>query len=171
MDKEDRKRQYGKETYEWLKQHHLCTKCKNQDAYTLNGRVLCYECSCKDQKRLKKSYWDKRTQVLIFKKEEYEYYKKLGICTRCHTRQAREGHTECSVCCGKRKKHYDENKVKSYAREDAIANGMCRTCLKEKVKPGYKVCEKCYDHLIQMGEKADHSYIRKTNDLFFIKNY
>lgn len=160
-----------KENYEWRKQHHLCIRCKKQDAYTLNGRVRCYECALKNSAYMKKRRHDNLKKDPDYNKEIYNNYKKEGICTRCKKRPAREGRTECSVCYGKLKKHYDENKIKSYAREDAIANGMCRTCLKEKVKPGYKVCEKCYDHLIQMGKKADHSYIRKTNDLFFIKNY
>ena len=79
--------------------------------------------------------------------------------------------TLCSVCLGKRKKRYDKNKVKSYAREDAIADGLCRTCLKEKVKTGYKVCEKCYENLSIAREKADDRYFRESNRLFFIKNY
>lgn len=171
MDKKDRKRQYDKETYEWLKEHHLCTKCKKQDAYTLIGRILCYECSCKNIDRVKKRYRDKKVHILIKEKERNEHLKQHGICIRCRKRPARKGHTRCSVCSGKDKKYYDENKIKSYAREDAIANGLCCTCLKEKVKPGYKVCENCYENLSIAQEKADRSYLRKSNHWFFIKNY
>ena len=171
MDKKDRKRQYNKETYEWLKEHNLCTKCKKQAAYTLNGRVLCYECSYKNNDRFKKSYQNKKTQMRIRCNEEYAYYKQQGICPICRKRPAPKGHTLCSVCLGKRKKRYDKNKVKSYAREDAIADGLCRTCLKENVKPGYKVCEKCYENLSIAQEKADRSYLRKSNHWFFIKHY
>ena len=171
MDKKDRKRQYNKETYEWLKEHHLCTRCKKQDSYTLIGRAICYECALKRREYGKKRYRDNVKKNPDYNKERYNNYKKQRICTTCHKRQAQEGHIECSVCLGKHKKYYYEHKVKSCDREDAIANGMCYTCLKEKVKPGYKVCERCYENLVKASQKADNSYFRKTNDLFFIKNY
>lgn len=158
---------YRRENYEWLKDHHLCTICKSQDAYTLMGRARCYECALKNRERKKKWYHDNFEKQSNYMKERYNNYKREGICTRCHKRQAQKGYTMCNVCKGKSKKHYYENKVKSYAREDAVANGMCHTCLKEKVKPGYKVCEKCYNHLIQAGKKADRNYWRALNNLLY----
>lgn len=171
MDKKDMKRQYNKETYEWLKEHHLCTKCKKQDAYTINGKVLCYECSLKRNKQLKKYNLEHKEKARINRKEKYEYYKQFGICTSCHRRTTSEGRTLCDICLSKNRNHYYAKRVLSHAKEDAIAKGMCSNCLKEKAKPGYKVCENCYDRLVQISKKADRSHLSNSNKLFFIKNY
>lgn len=40
-------REYMRERHKWLKDHHFCTECKKQDAYTLAGRYRCYECTQK----------------------------------------------------------------------------------------------------------------------------
>ena len=46
---EDRRayhRKYMKEYRDLLKKQHLCQNCKKQDAYTLMGKIYCYECTC-----------------------------------------------------------------------------------------------------------------------------
>jgi len=43
---EDRRayhRQYMKERREFFRQHHLCTECGKEDAYTMNGHPRCFE--------------------------------------------------------------------------------------------------------------------------------
>lgn len=42
-DKRAYHRQYMRERREFFRQHHLCTECGKEDAYTMNGHPRCFE--------------------------------------------------------------------------------------------------------------------------------
>ena len=114
---EDRRaylKKYMRERRKWLKDHKCCTQCKKQDAYTLNGRSLCYECNKKY--RVRHGY-PPEVDSMYFSK--------------------------------KKKDFRDYNTI---PREQFIERGMCYMCGKP-VKEGYKVCEKHYQHMIDMRRK------------------
>ena len=46
--------------YAMLKSHHLCTRCKTQDAYTLAGRAVCADCA---EKMAEKARERRKTSV------------------------------------------------------------------------------------------------------------
>lgn len=69
---EDRRRynrEYMKDMRHWRKDHHYCVDCGEQDAYTLNGRSRCYDCTEKKnaKERNAKKNEDRRKKRLIIK--------------------------------------------------------------------------------------------------------
>lgn len=106
--------EYMRERRKWFKEHKCCTECGEQDAYTLGGRSMCYECNKK--RRIYQGYTSD-IDSLSFSKM--------------------------------RKDRKDYNKI---PREQFIKRGMCYLCGKP-VKEGYKVCEKHYQHMLDIRKK------------------
>lgn len=49
-DKRRYPREYMRERRAWLRDHHFCTECKTQDAYTLAGHAHCFDCAHRRRK-------------------------------------------------------------------------------------------------------------------------
>lgn len=148
---EDRRayhREYIKEHRKWLKDHHMCTVCGKQDAYTLNGRTYCFECNEKENKRKKSKYTSDSRK---------EYSKKIinkchenGICVKCKTRKAVEGRKQCSVCLAKDRERWHKNHSDTIPRHERFAYGLCYKCgnpldgQMNKDGSKSKLCTACY---------------------------
>lgn len=165
MRTREEKIQYLKERREWLHQHHFCIQCKKQDARTLIGKLECYECA--EKNRMRKS-------GLKYNRQER---KELGLCSTCMN-PAIEGLNVCQECYERVLKastashinHTPRPKVDysnnpQIPRYEWIANGFCRTC-GDKAMDGYKVCESCRQHLIDIRirqkELGQDSFWRNT---------
>ena len=163
MQTREEKKQYLKERREWLHQHHFCTSCKKQDARTLMGKWECYECSQKN--RMRKS-------GLKYTRQER---KEFGLCSICG-KVAKDGFNVCEDCYARLKKARDISHINhkhrppvdrdsnpKLPRYEWVANGYCRTC-GDKAMDGYKVCEKCRQHLTEISRKqiGQRSFWRET---------
>ena len=99
-------------------------------------------------KSLAAQYGIKKTYAL-----HHEMIEK-GICTRCRKRNADSGYKTCSICrCRETIKKRERNWKKS--RSERVDKGLCYFC-DNKIKPGYKVCEKHYQSNVEnsRSEKA-----------------
>lgn len=157
--------QYLKERREMLIKNHFCVDCKKQDARTLVGRVRCYE--CQEKSRIRRS-------GLIYTRAER---KEFGICAMC-SNNVKEGYNVCEECYERVLKasvashaHQSPRPKVDYSdnphmpRSEWVANGFCRTC-GDKAMDGYKVCENCRQHLIDIRirqkELGQDSFWRET---------
>lgn len=142
-------KEYLKERREWLHEHHFCVDCKKQDAHTLIGRYRCAECTEKARVR---------SSGLKYNAKER---KEMGLCLYC-MQPAKEGFKVCQECYDRminaqkisHINHTPRPKVDYSAnpqipRSEWVANGFCRTC-GDKTMDGYKVCESCRQHLIDI---------------------
>ena len=142
-------KEYLKERREWLHEHHFCVDCKNQDAHTLIGIYRCYDCT--EKIRLKKF-------GLKYKRKERE---EMGLCSICMN-PAIDGLKVCTECYERIFKAQKISHINhtprppidrlsnpQMPRSEWVANGFCRTC-GDKAMEGYKVCESCRQHLIDI---------------------
>ena len=142
-------KEYLKERREWLHKNHFCVDCKKQDARTLIGKFRCYECS--EKARVKKTG----------QKYTRQERKELGLCSICG-KEVKEGFVVCEECYARLEKarivsHINHTPRPKFApstnpnlsRSEWVKNGFCRTC-GDKALDGYKVCEKCRQHLIDI---------------------
>jgi hypothetical protein len=163
-------KQYLKERREWLQKNHFCVDCKKQDAHTLIGRCRCFDCT--EKARMRKSGI----------KYTLQERKELGLCYYCMN-PVKDGYNVCEECYDRIKKanvashinHTPRPKVDysdnpQIPRSEWVANGFCRTC-GDKAMDGYKVCESCRQHLIDISRKqiGQHSFWRDTMN--FSVNY
>ena len=144
--------EYDRDTYYWLKQGHFCTKCRKQDAYTLNGRSLCYECSVKDAKRHRDKRISNNKEVRKHDREHRNSLIEKGICPKCKSRPLTKGYKSCAYCRAKiRKQNHKHNLKKGcIPREMKYSLDLCVTCgkpldgqIKVNGEPSH-LCSKCY---------------------------
>ena len=145
---------HTKEIRKWYQDNHICPRCRINSLY--GNEKNCTECSVKSyesmiRNRNKDKYnknhaeWSKRTHHEMIEK---------GICTRCRKRSADSGYKTCSICrCRETIKKRERNWKKS--RSERVDKGLCYFC-DNKIKPGYKVCEKHYQSNVEnsRSEKA-----------------
>lgn len=178
FDRDEYERQYSLDTYYWLKAHHRCTRCKKQDAYTLNGKTYCYECTekRKEEYQLKKQkhaeWWKNYTSNLIDK----------GLCPRCRKPTDRQGKI-CTECLAKRRvqtKAKDIERRRKKQIENNInfprgENGFCYLCNKRPAMDGRRLCSECYDKLCANAAKGrehidyQNHFWREDNKVVFFK--
>lgn len=118
---EDRRKyhkEYMRDYRKWLKEHHFCVSCKKQDAYTLNGRIQCFECNEKRRKT---------PTIFAISPPPQKEVKQRGTNGTCYI-------------CG-----------------EAVKKGSptwdCHN------RP-FRVCEKHYEQLCQMGQKGREGRLR-----------
>lgn len=144
----------------WTKMQR-CIECKKQDAYTLSGRQLCYECcekaairrhnaAANDEDFYKKQYTHKK----IVREER----KSLGLCVDCGKRPMESG----DLCwfCREKKRAYDReyyHKTKKIVPDKKPDENICTRCKKNPRAFGIKLCSDCYEKTCKsawMGRKA-----------------
>ena len=95
--------------------------------------------------------------------EEYQFYKRLGICVRCHKEQAEPHKVMCWECGDKEKEFYRKNREKNRETRNKRdlekykklkEMGICTHCKHEKAMPGKYKCEKC---LSKLKRKRDYN--------------
>lgn len=169
-------KEYLKERREMLIRNHFCVDCAQQDARTLIGKARCFECY--EKARIKRSGLEIPRR----------YRTELGLCSMCMN-PVKEGFKVCEECYervlkaseGYRNKHTPRPKVDysdnpQMPRSEWVKNGFCRTC-GDKAMDGYKVCESCRQHLIDIRirqkELGQDSFWRETMNFSnnFTKTY
>lgn len=85
-------------------------------------------------------------------KAEYDFYKSIGICVRCHKRAAEPNKVMCLECADKERmndKKKRERNIDSEKKSDLDKyywlkeQGICTYCKHEKAVPGKTKCKKC----------------------------
>lgn len=84
----------------YLKSVQRCVRCKKQDAYTMNGHPLCYECTEKNRENARRYHQENREKRLQILHERYERLKSQGLCVECG-KKARSGFVMCHRCAMK----------------------------------------------------------------------
>lgn len=85
--------------------------------------------------------------------EEYQFYKSLKICVRCHKNQAEPNRVMCLECSGaesdrmkEKRKYSDADKLKKKDMDKYYKlkqQGICTYCKHEKALQGRTKCQKC----------------------------
>lgn len=85
-------------------------------------------------------------------KADYDFYKSIGICVRCHKRTAEPHKIMCLECSDKEKIHDKSKRHRniSYIKKKDLdkyyllkQQGICTYCKHEKAVPGTTKCAKC----------------------------
>ena len=154
----------------------LCVCCGKQDAYTLNGRALCFECC---EKR-RKYYNERQSRYSVAQQQKYRRNKSEGVCIRCGKEKAVEGlilREKCRIKEKWSKKRY-RSKHPGMSYDDALYLGLCTKCRHEPPLEGQKLCAKCYEdavrgcdimHEINRTKGNQNHYWRGLNELIFQK--
>lgn len=143
----------------WTKMQR-CVICKKQDAYTLSGRQLCYECCEKAAiKRRKAAVNDEN-----FYKKQYAHKKLireertgLGLCADCGKRPIESG--DLCLFCRAKKRAYDREYYHKYRKvpNEPLSEEICVKCKKHPRAFGTKLCANCYEQICRaawLGRKA-----------------
>ncbi len=178
FDKKEQDRKDSRDTYYWLKAHHRCTRCWKQDAYTLKGKIYCYECT---EKRKEEYSLNKQKHAERHKSYIFNLINK-GLCPRCRKPTDRQGKI-CTECLAKRRvqtKAKDIERRRKKQIENNInfprgENGFCYLCNKRPAMDGRKLCSECYDKICANAAKGrehidyQNQFWRQDNKLCFSK--
>ncbi len=169
MDAENKRaqqRELSKRLYYQRKDARCCTRCGEQDAHTLSGKAFCQKCHQK--------LFEYRAKAA---RERYLWYKGHKMCPRCGKQDAYTlgGRTYCYECAERERSRQgltvyidplsfsatkkDRKDYSKIPREQFAERGLCSVCGKP-VKPGYKVCENCYEHLADMRREIQNMAFR-----------
>lgn len=172
----------SKEYYYWLyhmrKKLHLCTRCGEKDAYTLNGRSRCYECTQKQNEERRREYDDtaKEKANLASKKRSNNRIQNHQ-CTRCGRALRKDQTTRmCDICLAKNRKAKAKYRAKKGVLPRCLFDGVtrCAKCGKEQVADGYKVCNDCLEKCrksLEIARKTprEKNYFEKSMMNYFKK--
>jgi hypothetical protein len=144
---------------EWrklLRKNHICRQCKRQDAYTLAGHPLCFECTEKDRirqrKRRAKDGGEKNRKRSQRIRDERAA---AGLCTYCGKRMAPPGRSTCIICSTKQKERNRQREIERGMNWPRGANGYCWQCNKRMAIEGKRLCQECYDRLQKNCRKKE----------------
>lgn len=160
---------YNINYYESLKAMHRCTRCRQQDARTLVGKPLCFDCL--EAKRVKaKSYDQTQAQKNIRNKAEEQ-----GMCHICFKRKPPSGYVTCTRCREKNKTYRDKKRLESgkIKRSEAKKYGLCSLCLVNPRYKGYNTCESCYNYVVNKFKGTQSTNVvskRITNEIIQREN-
>lgn len=132
---------------------HQCVRCQQQDARTLIGKPLCFDCL------EKKSEENKGRDQTESNRKSYEKAIANGMCIRCKKRKNDGIHKLCTYCRTIQKKKYYERKAQTnkLTRYEAKENGICSLCCSRPVLPGYNTCEQCYTRTVNKLKGTQHN--------------
>lgn len=161
----------SKELYNTRKQLKRCVHCGKTDAFTLNGRIRCAECTEKHQKNSREKYYNGGKEKDSKRhKELYEERKSKHICVQCGKYLSNNyKYILCEICRAKKRKSNEKSRrKKGVLPSDMRGNGVyCYICCKPVETLGKKLCNSCYEKVIKNLEKAQE-HMPKEN--YFRKN-
>lgn len=140
MNKHERNISY----YQTLKLLHKCVRCQQQDARTLIGKPLCFECLEKKREENKK-YDQTKAQA-----KSRQKCRDNNICVTCRTSPAKLGYRQCASCKEKLNKIYYDNLASEgrIPRSEAAAYGLCSKCLSAPRYKDKNTCIDCYTYIV-----------------------
>ena len=137
-------KEYDKERYEWLKEHHICVRCRKEKAES--GRVYCLLCKMDkreiERKRTLTEHQKERNRV--HKKQRYDILVAFGICPRCGKRE----HKENSIFCGRCSVIRNNNEMNKRRKKGITSRvlfgteGYCSVCGKTTENRTISFCTK-----------------------------
>ena len=148
---------YQRKYYE-AKAAGICTACFKR--VPEKGKLICPQCKTKKDDYLRR-YRAKVLSTPEYKarnKENYHYYKALGVCTKCGKEPAFHKYTLCAYCLererDKRWTYYHKKAqqadwmqsrrdIQKALRDKRIAAGICIYCGKRPGAPGHLHCDRC----------------------------
>ena len=98
-------------------------------------------------------------------KEDYQFFKSMGICTHCKKEKAEKGRILCLACKMKNReysKKYVPEKIKERDKENREyrkANGLCVNCGARPQQHGL-ICNKCYSTILR--RRANNTAIPRS---------
>lgn len=159
-DKKQKKREYEKERYAWLKAHHVCVCCAQEAAYKTG--VLCR--ACRARQNASNAEYKRRhpkTQEEIRKQNgkilDLRQQRKDSRCCPMCGRPVGDGHVHCAHCRARMRQYYQNHRKQKHdriSREIGMELGLCCWCLREQALPGRKLCAACYDKAVKSIEHA-----------------
>ena len=166
----EKQRTGAKLDQQWRHEHHLCVRCKGQDAFTLAGRYLCADCT--EKKRTYRSeYYAKNRKALITdaiqRKQERN---REGLCSKCGAPLDRDGRW-CANCC--KSERVRKQKKRGPQRG---TDGRCFFCNRPAID-GKRVCEVCLPRCQELAERnrpkhqsEDHIWNKSNHRFVFINS-
>lgn len=163
-------REYIRDLRAWRKDRKRCTECGEQDAYTLNGRRLCYDCN--EAKRRKTPTPEQRKAASERHKAMKEYRRENHLCTSCGAKlpNGYYPYVTCPKCRAKGRQaaeqwRLDKGIIPRCNREQL---GLCARC-GNHIEAGFvdeygkkrKLCRACYDFTVSIAEKGRAAYKEK----------
>ncbi len=108
------------ETYAYLRANHRCVQCRKVDAYTLNGRAYCAECTAYRNAYYARR-WKARPDVRADNQRRVtEFLQKRrdqGLCPSCG-RKSEPPYIYCAACRAKRRRLWQEYYDRKKQREE-----------------------------------------------------
>lgn len=154
--KQERNRQYLRETNQFLKEHGICTQCKKEKA--MPGKNRCLVCLMDDRERSRKKYHtdaDYRQKNIERSKAKRDERKKAGVCTGCGKNPPYNGRCLCYSCWVKETRRQKIHRQPTY--RDL---GLCMWCGAERVE-GYCYCADCLEKVREGAAKANATSRKK----------
>lgn len=145
----------------------VCTRCGQEDAYTMAGRKLCADCC--DRARIVNNRYritDKgRETQRRCEARKVARRREEGLCIRCGKRKAKAASCLCHYCTAKAAERAREKRMASSANWPRGSNGYCYTCNKRPAASGRKICETCYGVLMASKRKPAEDHPFRLADL------
>lgn len=131
---------------------HKCVRCGSQDARTLIGKPLCFDCLKKKSEEMR-GYDQTESN-----RKSYEKAIANGMCIRCRKRKTDGIYKTCTYCRATQKKKYYEKKAQTnkLTRHEAKENGICSLCCSRPILPGRNTCEQCYTSVVNRLKGSQH---------------
>lgn len=138
---------YDKERYQWLKEYHICVRCKKEKAE--KGKLYCLVCKMdrREMDRKRQLNTEQRERNRIHKKRRYDILVAFGICPRCGIRKHKKNSIFCGICSVIRnKKEMEKRRERGVtARVLFGSEGYCSVCGKP-TESGKKQCKRCLEN-------------------------
>lgn len=167
---------YDKERYQWLKEHHICVRCKKEKAE--KGGIYCLVCKMdkREQERNRKITPEQKERKRIHNKTRYDVMVAFGICPRCGKREHKYNSIFCGKCSAIRNdKNMTKRRNKGITARVLFGDGeYCSVCGKP-TENGSKQCKRCLENsrrtiriALQESFKTEN-YFREQIKLDFLK--
>ena len=155
--------------YDWYKAHGICVDCGRETAAKGKTRCLvCLSLSAEKSYQYRKSLSEEKRieqerKASDRKKHIYYDRKAHGLCPYCG-RSIKSDEKQCGICKAKNRLNAERyRRARGIESQQIICEDetICSTCSKP-VKPGYKVCERCYENIIRAGKIGQAHCDRKS---------
>lgn len=157
-------KEYDKERYQWLKEHHICVRCKKEKAE--KGSLFCLVCKMdkREQDKNRKLTTEQKGRKRKHNKRRYDIMVAFGICPRCGERE----HESNSIFCGRCSAIRNNNEMNKRREKGITARvlfgteGYCSVCGKP-TEDGQKQCKRCLENSRKNIKKAIEESLKKDN--------
>ena len=157
-------KRYDKERYNWLKEHHICVRCRKEKAE--KGRLFCLVCQMdkREQDRNRKLTIEQKERKRKHNQRRYDVMVALGICPRCGKREHKSNSIFCGICSAiKNNKEMNKRREKGItARVLFGTEGYCSICGKP-TDFGQKQCKRCLENSRKSIKIAIKESLKKDN--------